>query len=70
MEKEKNKLNHFDKPNTIDTSYRLNEKKTTDINILLNRVIRNRKIEFKKKIIFSLVVFLFVSFVSFCLFIY
>ena len=65
MEKDKNKPNHFDLQNTRDTIYRFNEKKTTDINILLNRVRINKKIELKKKIIFLSIVFLFVSFVSF-----
>ena len=38
--------------------------KTTNINILLNRVRKNKKIEFTKRIIFSLLLLLFTSFVA------
>ena len=38
--------------------------KTTNINILLNRVRKSKKIEFKKKIICSLFLLLFISSLS------
>ena len=40
----------------------IENKKTTDINILLNRVKINKEIEFKKKITLSILLLLFISF--------
>jgi len=37
------------------------EIKTTDINILLNRVRTSKKLEYRKKIFFSLLLLLFIS---------
>lgn len=39
--------------------------KTTDINILLNRVRVNKKIEFKQRVIFSSLLLVIISFVGF-----
>ena len=42
----------------------LNKKKTTDINILLNRVKINKKKEFKKRVVLLSLIFLFISSLS------
>ena len=44
--------------------YKSNKVKTTDINILLNRVKLTKKIEFKKKLIFLSILILSVTLVS------
>jgi hypothetical protein len=65
MKKEKFKQNSFDTPYSRNISFKSNEIKTTNINILLNRVRINKKKKFKKKILFLLVVLLFITIVSF-----
>jgi len=65
MKKEKFKQNYFDTPNSKNIIFKSNEIKTTNINILLNRVRINKKKEVKKKIFFLLVVLLFITIVSF-----
>ena len=67
MRKEKSKQNYLGILNSRDISFKSNETRTTDINILLNRVRINRKIEFKKKIILLSAVILFISLLSFFL---
>jgi hypothetical protein len=67
MRKEKSKQNYLGILNSRDISFKSNEIRTTDINILLNRVRINRKIEFKKKIILLSAVILFISLLSFFL---
>ena len=71
MKKDNIRSNLLDRTQTHYKSARFDKIKTTDINILLNRVKINEKIEFKNKIIFSLLIFLFTSFVGvFFLFLY
>ena len=67
MKKEKFKQNYFDTPNSRNIIFKSNEIKTTNINILLNRVRINKKKEFKKRIFFLsvAVVLLFTTIVSF-----
>ena len=67
MRKEKSKQNYIGILNSRDISFKSNEIRTTDINILLNRVRINKKIEFKKKIILLSAVILFISLLSFFL---
>ena len=52
MKKEKFKQNYFDTPNSKNIIFKSNEIKTTNINILLNRVRINKKKEVKKKYFF------------------
>ena len=71
MKKKNSQLDFFDTARVNYKSVGLNKIKTTNINILLNRVKINKKIEFKKKIIFSSLIFLFTAFVGiFFLFLY
>ena len=67
MRKEKSKQNYLGILNSRDISFKSNEIKNKNINILLNRVRINRKIEFKKKIILLSAVILFISLLSFFL---
>lgn len=65
MKKEKSKKNYFDTPSSRNIIFKSNELKTTNINILLNRVRINKK-KIKNRILFlSVVVLLFISIVSF-----
>ena len=58
-------------PNLFETSQlkhknsQTNKAKTTDINILLNRVRINKQIEIKKRAIFSMLLLLLISSVGF-----
>jgi hypothetical protein len=64
MKKGSREINLFDKSQTEHKSVRSDKKKTTDINILLNRVKLTKKIEFKKKIIFLSLLLLLVGLVG------
>ena len=52
MKKSDREINVFDISQTVSKSASSNKIKTTDINILLNRVRMTKKTEFKKRIIF------------------
>ena len=52
MKKSDREINLLDIPQTEQRSARSNKIKTTDINILLNRVKMTKKTELKKKIFF------------------
>ena len=52
MKKSDSEINLLDISQTEYKSVRSNKIKTTDINILLNRVKMTQKLEFKKRIIF------------------
>jgi len=52
MKKSDKEINLLDVSQTEYKSVRSNKIKTTDINILLNRVKMTQKLEFKKRIIF------------------
>ena len=63
MKKNNLSLDFFKISKKKNNSPTIENKKTTDINILLNRVKINKKIEFKKKITLSILLLLFTSFV-------
>jgi hypothetical protein len=65
MKKEKFKQHYDDTPNPRNISFKSNEIKTTNINILLNRVRIDKKKKFKKKIFFLSIVILFITIISF-----
>ena len=54
----------LDKEKSANDNLSNNQIKTTDVNILLNRVRLDKKKSFKKKILFSLLMVCFVSSVS------
>lgn len=64
MKKDYFKPEHLDVYQEKYKSVGADQIKTTDINILLNRVKISKKREFKKKIIFSSSLLLFISFVG------
>ena len=55
----------LDTNNATSKNSTINTNKTTNINILLNRVRLDEKNDFKKKLIFLSILFLTISFVSF-----
>ena len=63
MKKSKLGLNFFKKPKYYDNNF--GKIKTTDINILLNRVRVNKKKEFQQRAIFSSLLLLVISSVGF-----
>ena len=52
MKKKDRDISLFDMSNPIHKSIKSNKVRTTDVNILLNRVRLEKKIEFKKKLIY------------------
>ena len=64
MPKNNKEINLFDISQIKNRNKRSDKIKTTNINILLNRVNISRKTEFKKKIIFLSFLILSVSFVG------
>jgi CRISPR/Cas system CSM-associated protein Csm2 small subunit len=54
MKKKVQEINVFDMALAVNKNIRANEIKTTNINILLNKVRLNKKKDFNKKIIFLL----------------
>ena len=64
MKKKSREINLFDISRIEHKSIRSDKVRTTDINILLNRVRLTKKIEFKKKITYLLILLLVVSFVG------
>tara|TARA_B100001057_G_scaffold347661_1_gene348965 strand:+ start:189 stop:398 length:210 start_codon:yes stop_codon:yes gene_type:complete len=64
MKKINREINLFDISQTEHKSIRSDKIKTTDINILLNRVRLTKKNEFKKKIIYLSFLLLLTSFVG------
>ena len=54
MKKKSQKVNVFDMALAVNKDIRANKIKTTNINILLNKVRLNKKKDFNKKIIFLL----------------
>ena len=64
MPKSSKQINLFEISQTTKKTVRADKIKTTDINILLNRVRLDKKIEFKRKIIFLSVLLLAISFVG------
>tara|TARA_B100001094_G_scaffold242972_1_gene239026 strand:+ start:239 stop:448 length:210 start_codon:yes stop_codon:yes gene_type:complete len=64
MPKDNREINLFDISKIKNRNKRFDRIKTTNINILLNRVSASRKIEFKKKIIFLSFLILSVSLIG------
>ena len=65
MKKDTREINLFEVSPAKNKSARPDKVKTTDVNILLNRVRLSKKIEFKKRIIFSSLLILTLSLVGF-----
>ena len=65
MKNDQREINLFDLSQTEYRSTRVDKIKTTDVNILLNRVRLTRKTEFKKKIIIMCLLLLAIGFVGF-----
>ena len=64
MKKDNREINLFDISKIKNRNKRSDRVKTTNINILLNRVSISRKTEFKKKLIFLCLLMLSVSLVG------
>ena len=64
MKKNNREINLFDISQTERKSIRSDKIRTTDINILLNRVRITKKTEFKKKITYLLLLILVLGFVG------
>ena len=65
MKKGQKEINLFEVSPTKNKSTVSDKVKTTDVNILLNRVRHSKKTEFKKRIIFSSILILTISLVGF-----
>ena len=65
MKKGQREINLFEVSPTKNKSNVSDKVKTTDVNILLNRVRHSKKTEFKKRIIFSSLLILTISLVGF-----
>ena len=65
MKKGQREINLFEVSSTKNKSTASDKVKTTDVNILLNRVRHSKKTEFKKRIIFSSLLILTISLVGF-----
>ena len=52
MKKKDREISLFDMSSAIHKSIKSNKARTTDVNIVLNRVRLKKKIEFKKKLIY------------------
>ena len=65
MKKDPREINLFEVSPAKNKSTVTDKVKTTDVNILLNRVRNSKKIEFKKRIIFSSLLILATSLVCF-----
>ena len=64
MKKSDNETNFLYTPQIENQKFNSNKVKTTDINILLNRVKLSKKIEFKKRLIFLTLLILSITLVS------
>jgi len=64
MKKSDNETNFLYTPQIENQKFNSNKVKTTDINILLNRVKLSKKIEFKKRLIFLSLLILFITLVG------
>tara|TARA_B100000902_G_scaffold132790_1_gene131329 strand:+ start:473 stop:682 length:210 start_codon:yes stop_codon:yes gene_type:complete len=64
MKKSDKETNFLYTPQIENRKFNLNKAKTTDINILLNRVKLSKKIEFKKRLIFLTLLILSITLVS------
>ena len=64
MQKSDDDIKLFSKDSSLKTNVFLDEIKTTNVNILLNRVRIEKKNDFKKKILFSFLMFTVISIIS------
>ena len=64
MQKNKDDIKLFSADSSLKTDVSLDEIKTTNINILLNRVRIEKKNDFKKKILFSFLMVTVISIIS------
>ena len=64
MQKSDDKIKLFSTDSSLKTDVSLDEIKTTNVNILLNRVRIEKKNDFKKKILFSFLMVTVISVIS------
>ena len=64
MQKNRDDIKLFSTDSILKTDVSLDEIKTTNVNILLNRVRIEKKNDFKKKILFSFLMFTVISVIS------
>ena len=64
MQKNKDDIKLFSADSSLKTDVSLDEIKTTNVNILLNRVRIEKKNDFKKKILFSFLMVTVISIIS------
>ena len=64
MQKNKDDIKLFSADSSLKTDVSLDEIKTTNVNILLNRVRIEKKNDFKKKILFSFIMVTAISVIS------
>ena len=64
MKKSSHNTTLFNKDRNIDQNIKTENKKTTNVNILLNRVRLDKKRDLKKKILYSLLLVLTLSCIS------
>ena len=64
MQKSDDDIKLFNKDSSLKTNVSLDEIKTTNVNILLNRVRIEKKNDFKKKILFSFLMVTVISVIS------
>ena len=64
MQKNDDDIKLFSTDSSLKTNVSLDEIKTTNVNILLNRVRIEKKNDFKKKILFSLLMVTVISVIS------
>ena len=64
MQKNRDDIKLFSTDSSLKTDVSLDEIKTTNVNILLNRVRIEKKNDFKKKILFSFLIVTVISIIS------
>ena len=64
MQKNRDNIKLFSTDSSLKTDVSLDEIKTTNVNILLNRVRIEKKNDFKKKILFSFLIVTVISVIS------
>jgi len=64
MQKNRNDIKLFSTDSSLKTNVSIDEIKTTNVNILLNRVRIEKKNDFKKKILFSFLMVTVISVIS------
>ena len=64
MQKNRDDIKLFSTDSSLKTDVSLDEIKTTNVNILLNRVRIEKKNDFKKKILFSFLMVMVISVIS------